>query len=134
MIDLYDREIIKAEKVMQALNDQVGKMLNLESFRKEIIERFEEIGLVVETVWHTTDIDGCFMPDIVIKDRCQPLTHGFDFEEHQWEVLGDKLGIDTDRDSKKIPFNPDLLHANGLGGHNHSTGDEEVHKVEKHHD
>jgi hypothetical protein len=134
MINLYDREVIAAEKVMQVLNAKVGSQMPMESFRREIIERFEEIGLIVDTFWHTTNVPGCFAPDIIIRDRCEPLRHGFDFDEHQWEVLGDKLGIDKDKSNKVIPFDVGLMHEQGLGKHSHAIADEEIHKVEKHHD
>jgi hypothetical protein len=47
LLDLYDSDILAAEKVIEALSRKQRTSQNLESFRKEIVERFAEIGLVV---------------------------------------------------------------------------------------
>jgi hypothetical protein len=53
LIDLYDSEILKIEKVVEVLNRKIGQMHNLESFRTEIMDRFNEIGLVVHVTVYT---------------------------------------------------------------------------------
>jgi hypothetical protein len=47
-IDIYNEEFPRIEKVLQALNEKTGKMGDAEAYRREIIERFEGIGLVVK--------------------------------------------------------------------------------------
>jgi hypothetical protein len=90
-IDLYDHEIIEAEKVLEALNEKRGKATNLEAFRKEIIGRFEEIGLVVDPkVWGTNQ-DDLYAFDIEIQGRCEP--HAFDYDRQVHEVTSDILEL-----------------------------------------
>lgn len=95
-IDLYDHEILEAEKVLAALNEKRAKVVNLEAFRQEIIGRFEEIGLeVVAKVWGTNE-EGLYAFDIEIQGRCEP--HAFDYDRQVHEVTSDILDLLPNQD------------------------------------
>ena len=104
LIDLWDHEFFGIEKVATALNAAVGTNRNLESFRKEAVERFQELGLVVDVKGWYTDTPGLYAFDIEIIDRCEKLRHGFDHDQQRHEVQTGLLGIDT----------PGALGPNGL--------------------
>jgi len=104
LIDLYDHEFLGIEQVATALNASVGTRRNVESFRKEAVERFEELGLVVDVKGWYTDTPGLYAFDIEIVDRCERLRHGFDHDQQRHEVQTAMLGIDT----------PGALGPNGL--------------------
>ena len=71
LIDLYDSEILAAEKVLESLHESQRKSKNLEAFRKEIMGRFEEIGLRVDVkVWTTTQ-EGVFGFEVEIIGRTE---------------------------------------------------------------
>lgn len=48
--DIHDSELERIEKVVQVLNDRTGQHRDREAFRREIIERFEEIGFGVDVL------------------------------------------------------------------------------------
>lgn len=95
LIDIHDSEIIAAEGVLKKLNESSGKPRQMEPFRREIVERFESIGLKVAVKCWSTNVDGVFAFDIEIIDRCEPLRNGFDHDRQAWEVQTALLGIDT---------------------------------------
>lgn len=91
LIDLHDSEIIAAEKVLQKLNEKQGKSLNLEAFRREIIERFaSEANLVVRVKPFTTNQEGLFAFVIEIIDR---IAGQFDPDRQVHEAVNDLLDL-----------------------------------------
>lgn len=93
LIDLYDSDFLKIESVVKRLNESVGKPRQMEGFRKEIIERFQEQGFVVGVKCWSTVQEGVYAFDIEITDRCEPLRSGFDHTQQAWEVQNDVLGF-----------------------------------------
>ncbi len=91
LLDLYDSEILAAEKVLEALHQKQRTSVPLESFRKEIIERFAEIGLVVYPKIYDTDQDGVFAFEVEIRGRTEAVTYDFDKQVH--EVRTDVLDL-----------------------------------------
>lgn len=95
--DVYDHEIDAIQKVLEAIAPKQGKRINLEAFRKEVIGRFEEIGIVAEIVTYTTTedgetpIEGLYAWDLVLRRRTEP--HAFDREQQAHEVRSDLLGL-----------------------------------------
>lgn len=91
-IELYDHEILKIEKhALKPLNDKQGKVLNLEAFRREIIQRFEDIGFIVDVkVWDTTQASTYWF-DIDIVDRIERIV--FDHDRQVHEVTHDLLDL-----------------------------------------
>lgn len=100
-IDLYDSEIPLIEEVLRKLNEKSGKHVPMEAFRKEIIGRFEDIGLVVHVrVYSTADagglpLDDVYAFDIDIYDRCE--RKPFDIERMHYEVVNDVAGIEPEK-------------------------------------
>lgn len=94
LIELYDSDFFAIEQVAKRLNESSGKVRQVEGFRKEVLERFEEIGLRVNVKTWSTGIDGAYAFDVEIVDRCEPLRSGFDHERQAWEVQNAILGID----------------------------------------
>lgn len=94
LIDLYDSDFFVIEQIAKKLNESSGKLRQVEGFRKEIIERFEEAGLRVDVKTWSTNLDGAYAFDIEIVDRCERLSHGFDHDRQAWEVQNAILGLD----------------------------------------
>lgn len=88
---LYDHELEAAFKVLARLRERSTSRRDLDSFDREIRQRFEEIGLVVRVQWWDTHQDGVFRPDVDIIGR----THHeeFDFDRQVHEATHDVLGI-----------------------------------------
>jgi hypothetical protein len=92
LVTLYDTELLAAEKVLHALNAQVGKHRTLERFRKEIIGRFEEIGLVMDVVvWETTTSGPPYAFEVAPIGRTEKVNWDFDRQAH--EIRNDVLEI-----------------------------------------
>ena len=83
LIDLYDSEILAAEKVLDRLHSSQRTSKNLESFRKEITERFAEIGLVVDVKVYTTNQEDVFGFDVEIIGRTEALNWDPDKMVHE---------------------------------------------------
>ena len=116
-VDLMDTEILRVEKVTQALNQRQGKMgTNLEAFRKEIIERFADIGFKVDVKVYTTDQEGLYAFDIDITDR---LAGQFDPDRQVHDVTNDilELGDSGVINTQQTASGLHLLH--GGKGHSH---------------
>lgn len=115
--------MLEMESVLKALRLKQGKATNLEAFRREAVERFEDIGWVVQVDAYTTTSDGVIAFDVSVVDRCERLRHGNDYERMQWEVRNDILEIEPDKKGVTIPFSPDMLHS----GDAHSAGADHKH-------
>lgn len=90
-IDLLDSEILEIEKVINAINAKQKKRVDLEGFRKEIIGRFEEIGLGVGVRAYMTNVEGVVGFEIDIERRIEPKP--FDHDRQVNEVVNDLLGL-----------------------------------------
>ncbi len=91
IVDLYDHEILAAEGVLKALHEKQRSHQNLESFRKEIVERFAEIGLVVYAKIYETNQEGVFAFEVEIRGRTEAVDWDPDQQVH--EVVHDILDI-----------------------------------------
>jgi hypothetical protein len=106
-IDLYDSEVLLIEGVLAKLNEKMGRHVQMEDFRKEIIGRFEEIGLIVGVmVYSTADagglpLDDVYAFDITISDRCE--RKPFDYDRQRYEVINDVAGIEPEMKGVTIP-------------------------------
>lgn len=90
-IELYDHEILAAEKVLEKLNEKQGKNVDLEDFRREAIDRFNAAGLVVDVKAYTTKLPGVFTFDMEILGRHS--REEFDYEKMAYEVTNDILDL-----------------------------------------
>ena len=86
-VDFLDSEILLLEGVLNKLHASQRKTLNLESFRKEIHERFEEIGFTVDVKVWTTSQEGVFGFTVEPLDRIEKKP--FDYDQMSYEVTED---------------------------------------------
>jgi len=94
VIDLYDTEIIEAEKVLDTLSKRNWKQhMDLDAFDREIKDRFAQIGLVVEVKWWHTNVENVKMPEVEIVGRTE--RHEFDHDRLRHEVVNDVLELGT---------------------------------------
>lgn len=106
-LDLYDSDVLLIEKVLEKLNAKQGQHVQMEDFRREIIGRFEEIGLVVGvSVYSTADTGGLpledvYAFDITINDRCE--RKPFDYDRQRFEIINDVAGIEPEMKGVTIP-------------------------------
>lgn len=108
-IDLYDSEIVEIRRVLKAIQTNVGKRRNLETFRQEVINRFGEIGFTVEVrmyeaVRETDPEVGFVHPTITITGRIEQ-EEEYDHARQGHEVRADVLGtgqVDTDDRETKV--------------------------------
>jgi hypothetical protein len=91
MIDLYDSEILAAEKVLEVLNKKQKTHMQLEDFRIEAIERFQDVGLEVDVKCYDTKEPGVYAFDLEILGRLTK--EEFDYEKMAHEVTTDILGV-----------------------------------------
>jgi hypothetical protein len=105
-IDLYDHELNCGRAthkgdccvfgVLAALREKTGSNRHLESLRKEIINRFEAVGLICTVIVKVPE-DGPEKGaefttfDMTITGRCDKAP--FDHERQAWEVQQDTLGL-----------------------------------------
>lgn len=90
--DLTDSDILRIEEVIQIINERQGQYQVLESFRKEIIERFAEAGFKVDVRAFTTNQEALYSFDIEIQDR---LAGEFDPDKMVYEATHDILDLGT---------------------------------------
>lgn len=106
MIDLYDSEVIKIEKVLDALKMRAVSRRNYEDFDREIKEKLAEAGFVATVHWFTAagpdniQIPDMLMPEVTIDGRIAPDggvlaadQFTFDHEQQVHEVTNDLLEI-----------------------------------------
>lgn len=90
--DLNDSDILKIEAVLNRLGEKQSRMVSLEGFRKEAIERFAEAGFKVVAKVYETDQPGLYAFDLDIVGR----TFGeFDPERQVHEATADILDLGT---------------------------------------
>ncbi len=115
VLDLHDSEIARMGEVISKLNHLQGKAINLEAFRKSVIERFEDIGFRVVVKVYDTNQDGLFAFDIEIVER---LEGTFDPDRQVHELTNDYLGL-GEGGVIKTQEGPSGLHA--VNGHGHGA-------------
>lgn len=91
--DLYDTDILVLEKVIKRLNERARATMDMEAFRKEAVERFQDAGFEVDVkVWYTNE-PGVFAFDMEVVGKIGA-DEPFDHERMHHEVTHDVLGID----------------------------------------
>lgn len=94
LLNILDSEVAELQRVHQELEGRTYKSHNLHAFEREIVERFQEIGFVVDVKWYTTQADGVFAPVVEVIGRCDPLKPGeFDHDQMRHEVVNNVLGL-----------------------------------------
>lgn len=90
LIELNDSDLLRIEKAVIAINDKQRRVVNLEAFRKEIVERFGLEGFKVNVKTYTTSQDGLYAFDIEIVER---LEGQFDPDKMVYEATNDVLDL-----------------------------------------
>lgn len=91
-IDVLDSEVLAIEKVLKTLKARSSnQMRNYADFDREIKERFQDIGFIVDVVWYETNLAEVKMPEIVIKGRIE--AKAFDRDQMTHEVTSDLLNM-----------------------------------------
>jgi hypothetical protein len=91
-INLYDTEVLAIEKMAEKLRTAVGTARNLEAFRREVSQRFDEIGLVARVaVYEQQTRQGpVYFPEITIVGR--HAARSFDHDQMRHEVQRNVIG------------------------------------------
>jgi regulator of RNase E activity RraB len=91
-VEVNDSDILRIEKGPYAwMRDQQFKRMNLEEFRKAVIEKFAEVGFVADVLTYNTDGGAdVFAFDVVVKER---LGGEFDPDRQVHEVVSNILEL-----------------------------------------
>jgi hypothetical protein len=94
LVNILDSEIKELQGVHQTLEGRTYKSHNLAAFEREIVERFQEIGFVVDVKWYQTNIASVSSPVVEVIGRCTPVApEDFDHEKMAHEVVSNVLGL-----------------------------------------
>ena len=91
LIDIYDSDIEGIGEVLAWAHSKQTRMVDLESFRLEVIDKFAGIGFRIDVILHSTNYDNLWYFDFQIQER---LTE-FDPDRMVWEVTNDILDLGT---------------------------------------
>ena len=95
LVELNDTDILRIEPVLQVLNSRGGKRVDLESFRKEILERFGGIGFGVDVFVYEAETHGREMIYVYKIEIQRRLEGQFDPDQQVAEVTKDILDLGT---------------------------------------
>lgn len=95
LVELNDSDILKIEPVLQVLNTRGGQRADLESFRKEILERFGAIGFGVDVFVYEAETHGREMIYVYKIEIQRRLEGQFDPNQQVAEVTRDILDLGT---------------------------------------
>lgn len=91
-VELYDSDILAMEKgPLRWMQNKRGTRMNLESFRRAVVEQFEMIGFVVDVKCWETDADETYAFDVDIRRRIEKVS--FDYDRMRHEVINNILEI-----------------------------------------
>lgn len=94
LLNILDSEVADLQRVHGELENRTYKSHNLAAFEREIVERFQEVGFLVDVKWYETSAEGVFSPVVEVIGRCQPLKPGeFDHDQMRHEVVNNVLGL-----------------------------------------
>lgn len=96
--NIHDSEIkLFEDKVLAPAMARQGLATDIDAWRREVIERSQDIGFVVDVLVYSTTVDGrsaipgLYAFDFVIKRRLKE----FDPDKQVWEVTKDVLDLGT---------------------------------------
>lgn len=122
LINLYDSEVQKIQATLNTLKDRTYKRHNLSAFEREVKERFQEVGFVVDVLWYETNVSGVYMPEIEVIGRCDPINVGeFDHDKMRHEVVNNLLGL-PEKDAGVIKTNEKWSIEQAKEIHKHGAG------------
>ena len=92
-VELLDSEILDIEKGPLAwAKSRYGKSMNMETFRRNLIDQFGEIGFRVDVKTYETNQPGTYSFDVEIIERL-PGNKEFDLDQMVHEVTNDILDL-----------------------------------------
>jgi hypothetical protein len=91
-INVYDSEINEIHRVLEILRRKAESPQSYQAFQDEVIERFHDIGFVVDVRWYDTNVEGVLLPEINIQDRVDK-NFLWDPNQQVHEVTGDLLSL-----------------------------------------
>lgn len=107
-IEVNDSDILRIERGPWAyMQSMQRKRMNLEDFRKTVIDKFAEIGFKADLLVYDTDVPDVYAFEVVVKDR---LGSGFDPDRQVHEVVNNLLDL-PDQDQGWIKTDEALLQA-----------------------
>jgi len=93
MFEPYDSEILLIEGILDDLGRKVATRTNVQAFHREMVERFEDIGIRISITWYTDNGDPeIFSPVVTLEERLDT-KHEFDYDRMVHEVTNDILDI-----------------------------------------
>jgi hypothetical protein len=91
LIELNDSEILRIENgPYRYMREQQQKRMNLEDFRKTVIEKFQDIGFKADLLVYSTNVPDVYAFEAVVKDR---LGGTFDPDRQVHEVVNNLLDL-----------------------------------------
>lgn len=93
LLNILDSEAIEMGKVVAWAQEQRHTRKDLESFRKEVINRFAEVGFLVNVLCYDTTEPEVYAFDFEVYGRCEP--KAFDFDKMVHEVTHNLIGDKT---------------------------------------
>jgi hypothetical protein len=89
-IEIYDHEVLEIDKgPVRWMTQKQGTTMSLESFRRAVVEQFEDIGFRATVKTYETTERGTFAFDVEINGRCE--RKAFDYDQMVHEVTSNLL-------------------------------------------
>lgn len=90
-IDLHDSEIDEIDKrIVKWMVEKQGTTMDLESFRRTVVGKFEDLGLRATVKCYDTTQSGVYAFDVEINGRLDP-KFAFDWDRQVHEVVNNYL-------------------------------------------
>lgn len=89
--EIHDSDILEMEKVYRWMVDQQHKRRDLEKFRQEVIERFHQVGFVVNVLTYDTDQPEVYSFDVEVLRKVE--RKAFDYDKQVHEVVNNLLDL-----------------------------------------
>lgn len=92
IVDILDSEVIAIEQVYLILQGRTAVSRRYEAFDREIHQRFNEIGFIVDVKWFETDQRDVQNPEITVIGRIDGPAE-FDHDQMRHEIVHDVLDL-----------------------------------------
>lgn len=91
-VELYDSDLLAIEKgPLNWMGKRRGQRMNLENFRKAVVDQFAMVGFVVDVKCYDTNETEVYAFDVEIKSRTE--AQAFDYDRMRHEVVNNLLDI-----------------------------------------
>lgn len=91
-VELYDSDLIAIEKgPLKWIGQRRGQRMNLEDFRRAVVDQFAMVGFVVDVKCYDTNEAEVYAFDVEIRARTEAQT--FDYDRMRHEVVNNLLEI-----------------------------------------